>query len=348
MFNISIWCEISKSKLINNLEIIKSTTNKKIISVVKGDAYGLGISGVSDIIDETTDMFGVSSLAEANKIDTKKDILIMTPVCDIPDKPKSNHIYTIDSIYDLVKFNSKENYRVHIYVDTGMNRLGFKVEDIDDFIDNINKNHKNISIEGMYTHLHKATDILCSKQQIDVLRKLYEKYKNDIDNFHCLNSRGISNKELREYADFTNIARAGNALYGYDGSNIGLNKVFQVKARVIKKYMIKEDGQIGYGAKSSARKGTVVGVIPCGTIDKIGYIRKTATNIIKDCLKVIRDSVKKTTYIYYKGKPVYELCAPNMNCTLVDITKLSQKEDIILDLNISSIQLNSDVEKKYI
>lgn len=345
----SIWCEISKKELNDNLNKIKKITNKKIVSVVKGNAYGLGLKEVAKLIEDNTDIYGVSSIVEADAIDTTKDILIMTPVCEIPKKPKSNYIYTIDSVEDISKFNKNEKYRVHIYVDTGMNRLGVTKKQVDFLVDVMEKNLKNIVIEGVYTHLHKATDTEQSKKQIDVLREIYEKHKNRIPNFHCLNSKGIVVKSLREYADFTNMARAGNALYGYDGASVGLNRVFKIKAKVVKRYIVREKGKIGYGAKEKVNAGTVVGVLNCGSIDKIGFSRNIKTGLIKDCLKTVKSNIVKTTNIYYNGNPIYQLCSPNMNCVLLDITNFSEiKEDSIVDLNISSIQIDSSIEKRYI
>lgn len=343
-----IWCEVSKEKLVNNLKQIKNVTQKKVVSVVKGNAYGLGLKEVTKILEPEVDIYGVSSLEEADLIDTNKDILIMTPVCEIPTEPKSNYIYTIDNINDLNKFSLNKKYRVHIYLDTGMNRLGILPESIDDLILNITNNYKNIVLEGIYTHLHKANDIEYSKKQIDVLRNIYEKHKKYIKNVHCLNSRGLSNSVLRNYAEFTNLVRAGNALYGYDGKNIGLEKVFQVKARVIKTYTVAKDGYIGYGAKYKVKKDTVVGLFHCGSIEKLGFSRNIKTNILKDCLKTIKNNLHKTSYMNFNGKAIYELCSPNMNCVLVDLTNIPLEEDMYLNLNVSSIQLDSSVQKIYI
>lgn len=343
-----IWCDVSKEKLINNLQTIKNVTQKQVISVVKGNAYGLGITEVSSIIEKEVDIYGVSSLEEADLINTKKDILIMTPVCTIPKIPKKNYIYTIDNISDIDKFLSTQDYRVHIYIDTGMNRLGIAPDRANDFITDIIENHTNIHIEGIYTHLHKATDTNYSKKQIDILRNIYEQHKEHIKYVHCLNSRGLSTTELRNYADFTNIVRAGNALYGYDGKSIGLEKVFQVKAKVTKIYTVKQDGEIGYGAKVKVKSGTIVGLLHCGSIDKIGFSRNIKTNLIKDCLKVVRDNFKQPCSMSYKGHNVYELCSPNMNCVMIDLTNIPIEKDMNIDLHISSIQLDSSVHKNYI
>ena len=344
----AIWCEVSKEKLLKYLKTMKDVTQKKVISVVKGNAYGLGITEIASIIEKDVDMYGVSSLEEADLIETEKDILIMTPVCEIPKIPKKNYIYTIDSISDVEKFSINKEYRVHIYIDTGMNRLGISPELANDFISNIIQNHKNIHIEGIYTHLHKAADVDYSKKQIDILRNIYEKNKQYIKDVHCLNSRGLSTDELRNYASFTNIVRAGNALYGYDGKSIGLEKVFQVKAKVTKIYTIEKDGDIGYGAKVKVKSGTIVGLLHCGSIDKIGFSRNIKTNLIKDCLKVARDNFKQPCTMTYNGYNIYELCSPNMNCVMIDLTNIPLEQEMHININISSIQLDSSVNKVYI
>ena len=346
----NMWCEVYVNTLNENLKKVKTLSNKSVISVVKGNAYGLGISEVSKIIENDTEIFGVSTLEEANMITSNKDILIMTPVCEIPMKPKVNHIYTIDSLNDLKLFNSSEKYRVHIYLDTGMNRLGIKSKDVDKLITDIREKHNNINIEGIYTHLNDTINVEKTKKQISILKEVYDKYKDEIKWVHCLNSKGLLNKELRECTSFTNLVRAGNVLYGYIGENNGFKKAFQVRAKVVKRYTVKENGNIGYGSKFKIKKGTVVGVLPCGSIDKIGFKRDGKPDIIKDCLRTIKNSIKRRSYIDFKGRKLYELCEPNMNCTLIDITNINvnDNEEIIVNLNLSPIQADSCIKKQYI
>lgn len=344
------WCEVDKKKLYSNIDIIRNRVgDKKIVAVVKGNAYGLGIGGISKYIESKVDLFGVATLDEANKLKTQKDILIMSPVCSIPTTPKSNYIFTIDSFNDLNKFKKNTKYRVHIYLDSGMNRLGIKANELDKLLTDLKENYPSIKVEGLYTHLHNATNIEETKKQIFMFRNICEKYIGIIPNFHCLNSKGIVNDELLSEASFTNIVRAGNALYGYDGTNVGIQKVFSIKAKVIKQYTIETDGYIGYGAKRKVKAGTKVGVLPCGTIDKLTYIKNVKTNMVKDCLKAVKSHIKPSTYMYYKGKPIFELCTPNMNCTLIDLTNIeTDSKDIIVELSMGSILLDSSIEKRYI
>lgn len=344
----NFWCEINNQVILQNLKKIKDISNKKIISVIKGNAYGLDLVNISKIIESEIDMFAVSSIEEANKIITTKDILIMTPICNIPKEPITNYIYTIDDENDLLLFDNLKNYRVHIYMDSGMNRLGIKSNRIDWLIQNIKDNHKNINIEGIYTHLHNTNDTKASKKQISMLKQVFDKHNSEISCFHCLNSKGVLNKDLLESASFTNFVRTGNLIYGFIGESHSFEKSFIIKARVTKRFEITEDGYIGYSSKSKVKKGTVVGVIPIGTIDKIGFKKDAESKFIIDFLRLIKNKLHKRTYITFNGKPIKEVCEPNMNCILIDITSIKNEIDIVVELNLSPIQSDSSISKNYI
>lgn len=344
----NLWCEVDKSTLKQNILQLKRRTNKKVISVVKANAYGLGIIDICNIIKDDTDMFGVSTLEEANLVPKDKDVLIMTPICEIPQKPKINQIYTVDSLDNLSHFNKNEMYRVHLYIDSGMNRLGIKDCDLDDLIFNINTLYPNIKIEGIYTHLHNTKNIAKTKEQILLLQSFYIKYKDSIKWFHCLNSNGVLNDELLKLADFTNIVRTGNLIYGFVGNKSGFKKAFKIKARVTKKYVITENGFIGYNAKDKVKKGTIVGVLPIGSIDKIGLKKDTKNDFLLDLARLVKSNIHKRCYISYDGQNIRELCSPNMNCTLIDISNIDTTLDIIVELNLSPILSDSSIPKLYI
>lgn len=343
----TFWCEINKENIINNAKRIKDLSKKKVVAVVKGNAYGLGMQEVVDILKDTVDLYGVSSTKEASQLVTDKDILIMSPLSNTNVEHKENYIYTIDSRLDLETFDTSKIHRVHIYIDTGMNRLGIKEKNFDAIVRAIKNNFPNIRIEGIYTHLHNAGNIEASKKQIDILRRIHEKYP-EISNIHCLNSKGIVTNELLEYASFTNIVRAGNLLYGYEGLKIGFSRTFQIKAAVVKRFTLEEDSYIGYGSKYFIKKGTSVGILECGTIDKIGYYKNIKRNMFIDCLRVIKSYFSKTCVGYYKNKPVYQVCSPNMNCTLVDISSFKEDTDIVINLSMSSLLIDSNIPKAYV
>lgn len=342
------WCEIYKDKLLENIQKIKKIDNKKIMAVVKANAYGLGLNKIVSIIEDKVDFFVVQTMEEARKIDTKKEVLILSPICEIDDTLGDNFIFTIDSEEDLKKFNHTRKYKVHIYVNTGMNRSGIEPHDFDNIFNKISTKYPNITVDGVYTHLHNCSDIGCTKKQIKLFKSTIENYIDKIPNIHCLNSKAFLNKDIREEADFTNMIRIGNLLYGYDGVSMGFQKVFNIKAKVKKTYKINNSGYIGYGNKFKVKKNTTVGVIPCGIIDKIGYTRDIKNSLIIDFLKFIKHKIIKTPFAYYNEKPINLLCTPNMGCTLVDLSKIKEDKEIILNINTNSIQVDSSIHKIYI
>lgn len=340
----NFWCEIYKDKILQNIKKIKTLSNKKIMAVVKGNAYGLGVDQIVDIIEDEIDYYAVSSLKEAKEIKTKKEILILSPISEIESDSQDNFIYTIDNESQLSKIDKDKKYKIHIYINTGMNRLGIEPKNLDNLIDDIYKKYNNIVIDGIYTHLSNASDLEYTKKQVMLFKSTVEKYISIIPNIHCLNSKGFLSKEIRDITSFTTIVRAGNLLYGYDGLSFGFEKVFKVKAKVIKSYITQNDGYIGYSGKFTVKKDTLVGVLPCGTVDKIGYSKDIKESFLKGLLKYIRNNFKQKRIFYYKGKPLKLLCTPNMNCSLVDVSNIPE-EDIVVDVNISSILLDSSVKK---
>ncbi|WMJ80245.1 alanine racemase [Clostridium sp. MB40-C1] len=342
----NLWCDIDKNLLNENIKRIKELTNKPLISVVKSNGYGLGIKNVSKAIEENIDVFAVASLEEAKALDTNKDILIMTPVCTLSEIHRNNYIYTVDSTNDIDLFNGDITYRVHIYIDTGMNRLGLSYSEVYKIIKKIKEEKNNIIIEGIYTHLHNTNNIKKTMRQIDILKELYNSMP-EIKHWHCLNSKGILIEKLREYASWTTMVRAGNILYGYDGISHGFKKVFNIKAKVVKEYFIKENGYIGYGSKFKIKKGTRVGIIECGIINKFGCTLEIKNSFIINILKAIKKSFKPHNNVFYNKIALELLCTPNMNCSIISLDKIGYeiRNNIVVEIPISPILLDSSIPR---
>lgn len=343
------WCEVYLNRLEQNINILKSIVDgKKLIGVVKGDAYGLGIEEVAKFLEDKVDIIAVADIEEANKVIRNKDVLILSPLCqeECFMNNRENLILSIDNINILKSINSKEKYRVHIYLDTGMNRMGIKAEELDSFIENIRNNYKNIKIEGLYTHLHKTADENYTLEQIERFKKATEKYKATIENIHCLASGGIINDKLRAAASFTTAVRAGNVLYGYIGMQKGIKKIFDYYAKAVSVYEVKANETIGYGAKYKASKDMTIGILPVGNVQGLGITRDIHKNLIYDVMRAFVRSFKERPIVFKDGKPVNVLGKPNMNVTIVDFTSFDKEDKFKLEM--SPIISNSLVEKIYV
>lgn len=348
-----IWCEINKDCLNNNIKKIKELVPKKrMISVLKSNAYGLGIEGISEIIDSNTDMYAVSNIMEYEKIKTSKDILIMSPLCSIEDfnyaKDKSNLILTIDNENILSSIDKTIKYRVHICVDTTNHRVGIPINILHRLIEDIETNYSNIKIEGIYTHFHNCKNKEETIQQIKSFESTVKEYQDRNYIVHCIASAIMLDKKLLDLCNFTNAVRVGNLIYGFVGVNIGMKKVFAFKAKIIQKHVAVKGSLIGFGASyHKAKKDTTIGIIEAGHYYGIGCVRETIDNPIKSLVKSIRNYIKGICYTYEeRSKGINIIGRVNMNSILLDITESPDIE--VVDLNMSPILADGCIEKKYI
>ena len=145
--------EVDLNKINHNIEEVKKYTKKDVIPVIKANGYGTYINYVKDFINK----FKIVAVAntyegiELRKNNYKGDILILNQpsIDDLDNITKYNLVVGISSIEFLKALNKK--IRVHLEIETGMNRTGIKFDDLDLFI-----NNKYLIIEGMYSHLSSA------------------------------------------------------------------------------------------------------------------------------------------------------------------------------------------------
>ncbi|HBN28533.1 MAG TPA: alanine racemase, partial [Clostridiaceae bacterium] len=95
----NFYLEVNLDNINYNINKIKEKTSKKIMAVVKADAYGLGIEKVTEFLSDKVDAFAVINMEEALKVKSEKDVLILTPELSREDIEliKDNFIITIDN-----------------------------------------------------------------------------------------------------------------------------------------------------------------------------------------------------------------------------------------------------------
>lgn len=345
----NFWCEIKLNNIEENIRVIRNlVNNKKVIGIVKGDAYGLGKEKISEFLQEKVDMLAVGTLEESTLIEGEQDILILSPLCTLEDFncDKENIIFTIDNEEILTKLTKDIKRRVHIYVDTGMSRMGIKPERLDKVIEIIRNTLPNICIEGIYTHLHNSKNIKYTLKQVKRFEEVVTKYINEIPLIHCMASSGIINDEIRNACDFTTGVRAGNILYGYIGFNKGIKKVYEYYATPVNSCFVSKGSYVGYGNLYKAKRDMHVGILNCGNVNGVGILREIKNNVAYDILRLIFRSFIERPVIFNNGVPVKILGKPNMNVTLIDMTNITM--DTKLRIDISPIISDSSIEKVYI
>lgn len=267
----------------NALYFKKLLGDSKLCAVIKNNAYGHGIVHIARYIDEIVDCFAVGSIVEASQIKfVSKDILILLPQngSNTAVAVRNKFILSADSfvtldIISVAACSLQMPARVHIKIDSGMNRLGFKQNEIDKLVCYL-RNHPEIIVEGVYSHFYGENVVECDKQLNVFLpcAATIEAALNKRLIKHIANSSGaLTSSEYR-----LDMARIGLGLYGY-GSN-SLIPVKTVTAQIIALKKLRAGEVVGYGASYVAHCDTSVAVL------NVGYAHGFSRALIGSCIKI--------------------------------------------------------------
>ena len=248
------------NELSNNIEYYKSTYNKKIMVVLKNDAYGHGLKHIANFLDndERINYFVINNIKEAiflrkNKI--TKPILILGNIekedlefCK--DNDLTISINNLKIFYELI--DNKYTGKVHININTGMNRLGIKKEDFGKII------NSNLNIEGIYTHYKGGNDDLYSiKKQKKDFDELISKIEHSKYIIHDVSSNNVSLLNLK----YTSSIRLGLGLYGL---NYITKPILSLKSPIINIIKVNKGECISYHSSFITPSDGYIVTIPFG------------------------------------------------------------------------------------
>lgn len=282
---------LSTENLLHNIKVIREKIgNRKIIAMIKANAYGHGIRSVGLRLDGLVDLLGVASIDEAlalKKAGVKGDIILMQGIFE-----KSELVIASEEKFHIV-FNNNEQLKwldkyslpiklnVWIKINTGMGRLGFNLEDAKKAYLKL-KEHKNtnqqIKIMSHFACADEKNHPL-NKQQIDSFKKFIKEYDTE---FSLCNSAGILNFSdcLYDYVRPGILLYGASPIKGKTGEDLGLKPVMTAKSSIIAIQNLKKDDTIGYGASYKCEKNMKVGIIAFGYGDGYPITAKTGTPIL--------------------------------------------------------------------
>ena len=178
-------------------------------------------------------------------------------------------INSLDYLNEVIKQNISLK-KVHIKLNTGMNRLG--ISDIDELKKAFNILIKNdIQVEGIYTHLYNADNKDIYDKQISIFKGMLDCIDtSNIKIIHASASDGIVNYEK---PDFINGCRLGIIMYGFTkNKNLNLQSTFSLYSEVIQINSLNKGETVGYNGIYEAVGKEYIAVVPIGYAD--GIIRK--------------------------------------------------------------------------
>lgn len=254
------------------------TENTKFCAIVKADAYGLGVENVCKAIKDKVDFFGVACIVEAlaiRKFDKETNILVLgvtSPehysICE--KLGISITISSLEHLQELIK--SKNKCRIHLKINTGMNRFGIsKLSELKKCLKLIEDN--KLILEGVFSHF--AT----KKNDIGFLKKQYYKFlqfKSIVRNknviFHISNSYGTTFEGIKNL----DMVRCGNLMYGITENEIKNKCVLTIKSKIVAVHRIKKGESVGYDRSFIAVKRMKIAIVPLGYAD--GIDRRLSNN----------------------------------------------------------------------
>jgi Alr-MurF fusion protein len=173
------------------------------------------------------------------------------------------------------KDTDKKGY-VHIKLDTGMHRLGFEKNNLQELAERL-KNNPNLIVRSMFSHLAASDDAEqddFTMMQIDEFTEMSNIIRSELDYpvyLHILNSAGITRFRHAQF----DMVRLGIGLYGVASSEaeqLLLENVSTLKTVISQiKYIVKGDS-IGYGRKCTAKKDMLIATVPIGYADGLNRI----------------------------------------------------------------------------
>lgn len=282
----------------HNLQTVRRVAPQaKLMAVIKANAYGHGLVAVARHLTDV-DSLAVARFGEALQL---KDAGIEKPIVVLEGVTTTDDLYAASrqqfevvvhcqEQLDMLAGAGCEALTVWLKFDTGMNRLGFRVDDAAALIDRA-KTMRSIADLRLMTHLASADDIdgIATREQLALFRTLSDGFEGSVSIANSPAALGWPNfsDAAREFGfRGDHWLRTGLALYGISpfvgqtGSDLGLKPVMQLEAQLIAKKALDAGARVGYGGHYVSQQDTVLGIIAVGYGD--GYTRhfRTGTPVL--------------------------------------------------------------------
>lgn len=285
--------EINLNHLRNNFRKLKGLLPQGVpwYPMIKADAYGHGAVECARVLrEEGATALGVSLVEEGCELREAGDEgpILVFGMFEIHGEQLVKHkltpvLSTLKQIEALHPHFVNE-FRAHLKINTGMNRLGFMKEEFEE-LKKVLRLTPQLKIDSVLTHLHSGEDAdagnSATQAQFNEFQKRAAEFQNDSSRWHIWSTSALLKREgmkKRMGSAWPEAwdkmgARPGLCIYGAlpFESNFELDPVMTFKSHIAKINHLKAGESAGYGAAFVARGETVLGVVPVGYAD--GYHR---------------------------------------------------------------------------
>ncbi|MBO5309953.1 MAG: alanine racemase [Clostridia bacterium] len=269
MFSKMIFCGKTLKK---NFDALPT---KNVCAMVKANAYGMGLKRVCKTLLGKAKFFGVATLEEAlsiRKFDKQTPVLLVGVCSDFALAAANNISVTVENenqFFQIQKLKISA-IKIHIKINTGMNRFGFNnKKQLKKILNKIKKN-KKIVFEGFYTHFYATENKKTTLMQLKKFEKFVDLIPQNFQPIIHIGGGGVVDAlEFDQYKNY--MVRVGLKLY---------ENVVKIKSQIVKIFDVRRRENVGYSGAFVAKKKTRVGIVPLGYADGInralggrGYVR---------------------------------------------------------------------------
>ena len=278
------WVEVNIENLAHNAKEIRKnvSADTKLLAVVKADSYGHGsVMLAPTLLASGFDMLGVASIDEGvdlrnAKINSEILVLGAVPVWAVESAVGADltisifskeHLQACENAYKRTGIKPK----VHIKLDTGMNRIGVRVEDAVEFIKTAQQ-AEYLNLLGVFTHFANAENREKTQLQIDKWNEILSQVDTTGLLLHIQNTVGTMCYDVPT----SNMRRVGIALYGLwtdmpdeKGFRPNLKPVMSLKGRIVNIHTAKTGEGVSYGHTFKPQDERVIATIPIGYADGV-------------------------------------------------------------------------------
>ncbi len=325
------YIQVDLDAIAYNVHSIKSklAPSTKIMGVIKTDGYGHGSVPIAHMLEQMDFIWGfatatVEEAYELRQAGIRKPLLVLGytfPYCyeRLAEEEIRPAVFRRDSLEQLQAAAARtgKKIKLHIKVDTGMNRIGITPDEEGlKFIDAL-QGCKELEVEGIFTHFARAdeTDKSNAEKQLERFKSFIamseERLGDSIPFKHCSNSASIL--EMRQ-ADM-DLVRAGIVIYGlYPSDEVSrsaaeLKPALSLYSRIVYIKTIYRGDSVSYGGTFTAERQMRVATVPVGYGD--GYPR----------------SLSGKGYVLICGKPAPILGRICMDQFMVDVSDIPEAEE---------------------
>ena len=278
--------EINLTACKENYRYFRSKLNDstKLLVLVKANAYGHGAVEFASLMEDA----GADYLAVAYPVEgielrqggIKSPIMVLTTGTDSFEEminyglePGIPNLCTLKTLCKVLEKREIRNFPIHIKLDTGMHRLGFMTDELDE-LSAFLKGCDRVKVKSLYSHLAASDDASHDEftlSQVDLFKKNADTLSDVLGYkpmYHILNSAGIERFPQYQF----DMVRLGIGIYGVSAlPEVRLSPAASFKCKILQIKTLKDgDGTIGYGRHGKiAPSGTVIATIPVGYADGI-------------------------------------------------------------------------------